>query len=430
MTRKQSITLISLIIITCTFMVFLLLEGSPTVFQSNQDLAANNPDPSAALVEDVQGKRLDIQVAVSEDAFTLLQQWTEAYQREHPDLTIVLENRAAEGLYEHYKAEARLEELADVILMDNHWIPEYAALGYLQALDPLSSAESQNEIHNDMMNQIKWNGYTWGLPQSMNPYVLVLNREVLERHAYAELSHNLTEWAEMIQAFNPTDGAIGMYMNPDDINALLALLWTPNDPAQETDGDAAYEETSPVLDVLEQIWADMGSQVQQLNAESDDPWQMLVEGKLAFYLTDWANYYQHANDNLDVMNIPDLVQSAFLTGRSYVISSDSDLPQEAFEWITDMTSRDKQVDIMAASGWLPVDMSCYQAEPITLDRHFDLIANVVMQNRTLPLDRKFQQKLAESNALQTSLQSGEVTVAEFVQTFQTIWSHASLQGNL
>jgi maltose-binding protein MalE len=329
--------------------------------------------------------------------------------------------------------------------MDNHWVPEFAALGYLQTVDHMITNDRQTEIHTDMINQMKWSGYVWGIPKDMNPHVLAVNREVLLQQGILELPKSADDWMHVIrETHNPDEGKIGLYMEPGNPNALVSLMWTVGGTWLDLEVTEELPVTHLSAERLQQLLfketADEEAEeaADSLNSLTEtipypsevfNPWEKIKSGEIAFYLTDLAAYQNQspAASSLEIINLPNLIDTTnsaapnLLQGRSFVITSNSEVADEASEWILAMTSEERQIEMMDKSGWLPVNMNSYFIEPLISDANHKVITNAVLQGRVLSFDPKLTQKLGALKGLQTQLWNGEITVPQFIEELQTFW---------
>ncbi len=443
MSKKQNIFLIVLMAVTGVFMCILLFDGPPSVLKSSPESEQSEEGQNLAQSNDKQSNVLNIEVSVTEQEFKVLQDWTINYEVKHPNLNIQLTNVSDEESYQHFKKAAQLGESADIMLMDNNWIAEFAALGYLQALDAIYSSDQQSEIHTGIMNQMKWNWYIWCIPKDMNPYIVAWNPEVLLQQGRIELPTTAQDWIAAIQSnHRPEEGKTGLYMNPSDPGALISILWGAGgywlDLKSGDESQGALQSTANRLQQLLFSPLNMGNRSSKTLAETMpypndtfQPWDKLKTGEIAFYLTDYASYYLQSAEDIKFTALPHFVDAesenapSLLKGRAFVIASASDMQEEAVEWIVEMTSAERQLEMMSSSGWLPANMNRYFNEGIDESPNHQVLLNAVLAGRVLPFDPKLNQKLEKLKALQQQLWQGELTVTQFLEHIQANWHLSS-----
>src|SRR5690606_17268079 len=123
-----------------------------------------NPDePEPEIAPGI--KQIDVEVAMSANEFTALLQLKQQYQSTHADLIINLENVPAKEAYNKWKKASQLGEAPDIMLLDNNWVTEFAALGYLLPVDSFLTSDILAQQMEQAISQVKWNGYLWGIPK-------------------------------------------------------------------------------------------------------------------------------------------------------------------------------------------------------------------------------------------------------------------------
>src|SRR5690606_23811358 len=127
----------------------------------------------------------------------------EAYNQ---NIKVELDPRDKAEAYDYYKRAAQMGDAPDIMLLDNAWVNEFAALGYVTQLDEVWTS-NMNEVQiAPMVSQVKWNGLLWAVPKEVDPYVLVWHKERLASHdlieppvtieAFVDLNRTLTDTEE------------------------------------------------------------------------------------------------------------------------------------------------------------------------------------------------------------------------------------------
>lgn len=82
-------------------------------------------------------------------------------------------------------------------MLDGHSIYDLATRGYLLPVDIYQSVPGSTPLPM-LIPQMQWNGYNWGVPLDIDPYVLVYSPERLAGMGVAEVPGSLEQWNELL----------------------------------------------------------------------------------------------------------------------------------------------------------------------------------------------------------------------------------------
>ncbi|MER7457179.1 extracellular solute-binding protein [Micromonospora sp. NPDC126480] len=102
----------------------------------------------------------------------------------------------------------------DILRAEVAWVPEFASLGYLYALDGSELLADESDFLETPLASNKYNGKTYGVPQVTDTLSLMYNKELLTK---AGISTPPKTWAELktaAQTVKQKTGAEGLYINP------------------------------------------------------------------------------------------------------------------------------------------------------------------------------------------------------------------------
>ena len=347
---------------------------------------ADAPSPSSVPVAVQQGgaqtvqepeeaeeiSRITIEAALEEQEFRALSNMNDDFVFRHPDIQVELRRISPENAYETYRTASELEEAADVMLFRNEWVAEFASSGYLHPADAAFAGKALGEQFEALSAPLKWNGYLWGVPRDMDPYVLVWNAELLRAWLGEEAEFPLTgeQWAAA--AFGAeTEEANGAYwfaVDGQDPYALLA--WLENYAQERTDGlweqdGEPWEETArgQAMALLEEkrdrvrFGRDVREALSAGNALAGvlpySEAEELVSREGSGEQAEFKLAIDHHSWNLPYI---------WPRGSSFVISSRTEAEEAAGVWIADMTGEQAQLLHMEEQGKLPVFRSLYDVD--------------------------------------------------------------------
>jgi maltose-binding protein MalE len=369
-------------------------------------------------------ERIVMRAAVSMQPaeFGRLQKYTAQYMKAHDGITVELQNLPPAESYTQMKKYGQLGNGPDVLLLNNAWVNEFAALGFLRPLDENFTVDQQALRVPAMLKQVKWNGYLWGVPKDIDPYILVWNKKTA---AEAKFEH-APETAEEMLAWNkafakPEEGKFGIYFDIKDPMAFVALLSSLGPggaegmhPLQKLNDPAVLKNLQAFLAPQDPAWN--GKTFAKNNPAAGaafSPWDPFEKGKLAAILTTVSEFRRHRGADSVMSAIPLTVPGSWLKGRSYSVSSHSKHPIEALNWMKEMTSQDVMAMNWTESGYLPALSLLYTMPPLIGDELYASYSWLVREGKVLPLELDGARKLDNLSAELSKLHNGEQDLKTF-----------------
>ncbi|MNW44152.1 Bacterial extracellular solute-binding protein [compost metagenome] len=304
-----------------------------------------------------------IQVAVQMDEsdFRRLEEMNRQFTVIHP-VEVDLVNVPAEETYASFQRQLmKLGDSPDVLLLDNVWIRRFAADGYLLPTEGYYSGSLSGEVLSASLIPNEWNGYVWGVPLDVDPYVMVYNPAKLKQLGLEHPPASVDDWNALLSAYKKQRSQpylLGLdYRDPYAAATLLWQIgggWKPGgtEPFFAVKGNMPFS-----LQQMEQIqpWLlDSG-------AAGADAWGKLNSDELAMMIVPATDAQKHTHPQMKVW-MPEVqpnLASSWIRGRSYAVSSQTDNAEAAGLWISEMTSALNQMRWQESSGQLPVVKTIY-----------------------------------------------------------------------
>ncbi|MDF2926399.1 MAG: extracellular solute-binding protein [Paenibacillaceae bacterium] len=432
MTRKRNL-LIILCIIGLSALVFSQClgtggSGSSSTTNGQGDLSSIK-DGSDSTAGDI---IIKASVAMDPKEFELFSRMAKQFSELHEGITIQVNNIAVFEAYEVWKKAGQMGEAPDLMLLDNHWIQEFAALGFLQPVDEFFSSDQQNGRISTLMNQVKWNGYIWGVPKDVDPYILAWNKRTAAdnklEHA-PESGDELLAWNK--QLLNPAEGKFGVYADPADPYAFIAAAssitgaWTGKEKVWADQAEAEKRLTA-FFAPQEEAWnGKLYPQNFPVSSPSWSPWEQLSLGKIAAMVTTVSAFKLHMTDNIAIASIPvipDADQRAvWLKGRSFTVSSRTPHAKILMDWIKEMTTPEAGIEYWNASKVLPAQIPAYNLAPLRGDEHINSFDWLITQGRVLPNDSETSKNLQGLHQELLRLWKGEITLKQLIELTEAAW---------
>jgi maltose-binding protein MalE len=436
LTRKRSLLMLFIIL---GLSIVLLSQCTKTVNEPTATKSVNVKEgvgKGSIPNSKQESQTLKVTVSMQPEEYALLQKQSAAYTAAHQDVSVELTNVI--DAYAGLKKANQLGDAPDLMLLDNHWVNEFAVLGFLHPMDEYFTSEQQSQGITALMNQVKWNGYLWAIPKDVDPYILVWNKnsaaaqENKWEHA-PETIEELLLWNKTMM--HPEAGKYGVYVDPSDTYAFLSLI---SALTEDTSGSSfltkiTQPETIKKIESFfapqEEVWK--GAFLKQNYppiSSGWDPWDLLQQGKLAAMVTTVSEFKRHGNSNVNLAaisinaaNPSDKTNLGLLKGRSYAISSRSKNDALAINWIKEMTSIGTDLIVWDEAKLLPSLPTAYLTTPISNDADSNSYIWLINNGRVLPVDPETNKKISSLQAEWSRVWNGQQSMKEFLDSTSKLW---------
>lgn len=303
--------------------------------------------------------RIKVAVQMKHSEFIALQQINQLFMKSH-NIEVEIINNEIDPTYAMLQTQLELSEAPDVLLINNEWIRYFAAQGFILPTDQYYSGSLNGDLLTNALAQNEWNGYTWGVPLDVDPYVLVYNSSALKNLGFTSPPTTQQEWNKLLYEFQRQE-QIPYLLSYDysDAYAALTLLWQLS--PEQTEGNMPFALTEAMKGTFQQLESLRSTFLDSKQHNADKIWKLNYDEKLLFCLTR-ASEANGRNDKVISIFYPqqsDKLRSMWQHGRSYVVPTQSSNAKKAGEWIAAMTSLQDQSRWFQASSHLPVNKSQY-----------------------------------------------------------------------
>ncbi|SFB35700.1 ABC-type glycerol-3-phosphate transport system, substrate-binding protein [Cohnella sp. OV330] len=368
MTRRKYVVVLMLLMLA-------VLLTSPWASAPEPDLAPDAaPEGQEATLEEPvfaeQHADLTVKIMQDEDTFRLLEKQSEDFERSHPDIRVHLERVDPEGvtdLLDDWHEEA---DGADVALVPSLWVKRLAVSGVLMPADSAFEGDAMSEQFEAIAAPLKWNGYMWGVPHHMDPYVVVWNRARLAAASRPDgsaltLPLGTDDWASF-GAEMASEGS-RPWLAIDERDSAALLTWLGAATGLRPDlllGDSHGQwGTGPAAAALDTLRGSVSLRAPDGGAAF---WQAMATGQYAAAVTRLsvaeagiASLGSEAAAGLSIDRSGWDKAYAFEGGASFVIGARTPGESAAKTWIAAMTETQLQLDNYDAAGYLPVYRTAY-----------------------------------------------------------------------
>lgn len=302
---------------------------------------------------------------VDEEQYALLAERNARLREEYPNLHVNLMRLDASNAYAYYKEQSRLGSAPDIMLLSNEWVNEFAASGYLS-----HQLEQFIQIKNSNATELmSWNGYTWAVPLSEDPYVVAVNRSAEGLFpGDQQMPRSLDEWIQLRtirSAEGLTDGII--YYDSEDPFAFVSLILAFGGEWVKAESGMVqlFDQDGLLLDLLFGAAPedDKNGALYPLaitdRMSADEMWDSFADGRTPIVITRLSELQSRGYAH---WQIPALVETAdvnyslWRTGLSFAVASTSSYPEQAYRWLQAMTEGE--------SGWAPSEQDkAFESDP-------------------------------------------------------------------
>ena len=299
------------------------------------------------------------------------------FNEEYPNVKINYESVPfAEAQNKFKTAAASGSGAPDILRAEVAWVPEFASLGYLYALDGTPLLEEQDDFLPTPMSSNVFDGKTYGVPQVTDTLALMYNKKLFEE---AGIDAAPTTWDEVSDAAAKLKkvGADGIYINSGGYFTLPFIYGEGGDLVDTEAQEIVVNSPEAVAGIQEaQDLVKSGAAVKPV---ANDPYGTMMtlfkEGKVGMIINGpWevANIDGDPNfggfDNLGVAPVPagSAQSGAPVGGHNYVIyeGMDEAKAEAAIAFVKFMNSAESQAFLADKLGLLPTRKSAYEIDKV------------------------------------------------------------------
>lgn len=296
--------------------------------------------------------------------YSRLLKQNERFMLDNPHVNVQLLNISDDdGVYTNLLEQSAIGVAPDIMLIDNSWVIPLAVRGYLKPIDSLMMGDVLSDQLPGLLEPLKWNGYLWGSPNEVNPYVIAWNKDMLKEAGQSEPPSDWTAYQQMsdqLIAASPNQNGERFLVNfsPGDLRQLL--LWTARFGTDRGELINMRRLSSQQQDKL--LWLhSLPNAVSFVPlSRSHQLMELVREKRLLMIMLPWEEYNGLDDSTRDKLLIEkEAIYYPWLNGSSFVISSGSKSENEAMLWIQEMTNTVNGLEQFENGSKLPVRASLY-----------------------------------------------------------------------
>ncbi|MCL7428924.1 extracellular solute-binding protein [Streptomyces sp. YS415] len=298
------------------------------------------------------------------------------FEKANPGIKVKYVNVPFGDAQTKFQTAAGSKGAPDVLRADVGWTPGFAQAGFLAPLDGTPAAEESAKFKPNLIEQAKYDGKLYGVPQVTDTLALMYNKALFEKAGITEAPATWDELKADMAKVEKKTGVDGFAFNPQAYYAMPFLYGEGTDMVDAEKKQITLNSPAAVkgIDTLNSVLAAPG--LRKLDTTSNayaNIMDAFNSGKVASIIQGpWenANVFKGSafkdRNNLGIAALPagGAGQGAPLGGHNLVAYAGSDAAhQEASQkFIAFMTSADAQQKVALANGTLPTRDDAYSAE--------------------------------------------------------------------
>lgn len=302
----------------------------------------NDPIPPSQTPDIPESDLGPIQVAVQLEGKELhkLKQMNKEFMDQTGAVVEILPLDSIGSNEELFIQKMNLGEGPDVLLVDSQWIKSLAIKGYLLPIDA-SQAAPDSQLFGGLLPPVQWNGYQWGIPFDMDPYVLALSMT----EEQLELPANREEWVDYKK--NHGDNPV-FALDPEDPYTFASAVYTLGGDPEQPDKEVLSMLAPPIGDSWLNL-TDTGSMILKSEDSDESAGASIAIGAYSSLSKDLPEGYE-----LMLVGSHSDEQKPVVRSRSYAVTAQSESSSLAMAWISEMTSKDAEREWTEFTGKLTV----------------------------------------------------------------------------
>jgi arabinogalactan oligomer / maltooligosaccharide transport system substrate-binding protein len=294
------------------------------------------------------------------------------FNEEYPNVKINYESVPFGEAQNKFKTAAEAGSGApDIMRAEVAWVPEFAAAGYLYALDGTPLLEDNNFLETPLSSNV-YDGKTYGVPQVTDTLGLMYNKKLFEKAGITEAPQTWDEVAQAAEQLKQKAGVDGLYINNGGY-FLLPFIYGEGGDMLDTDSETITISSPESVKGI-QTAQDLVKSGAAVKPDANDSYGTMMtlfkEGKVGMIVNGpWETAAMSDDptfggfENLGVAAVPagSAGAGAPVGGHNYVIYSgmDESKADAAIAFVNFMASAESEAFAAEELGVLPGNADAY-----------------------------------------------------------------------
>lgn len=214
------------------------------------------------------------------------------FERTHPGVHVEVQNIPLTAAHEKLLTAFAGDALPDLCQLGNTWIPEFAALGALEPLQPLVDASTvvrSDDYFAGIWDTNVIDGRLYGVPWYVDTRLLFYRSDLLAKAGFDRVPRDWAEWRRAMDAVKAEVGKdnYAIFLPLNEFEPLLGLALQQHEPLLKDDGTRGNFESAGFRRALEFYVALFRSDLAppMSNTQISNVWDEFAKGLFTFYIT-------------------------------------------------------------------------------------------------------------------------------------------------
>jgi multiple sugar transport system substrate-binding protein len=347
------------------------------------------------------------------------------FERAHPGVRVEVQQLPWTAAHEKLLTAFAGDVMPDIFQLGNTWVPEFKAIGALQALDAPVAA-SQLVTPSDYFPGI-WDtnivdGKLWGVPWYVDTRVMFYRRDMLARAGYTKPPRNWSEWMKAMTAIKRIVGPdnYAILLPSDEFEPLLALALQQDEPLLRDGGRYGNFRSAGFQRSL-QLYADMYAQKLAPLNRITNVYHEFGMGYVSFYISGPWNMGEFKRrlpaDQQDhwmtaILPGPSGPAASVAGGSSLVLAAASKHQREAWQLIEYLSRTETMARFHELTGDLPPRRSNWSQPRLANDVYANAFGQQLERVKPAPKVPEWEQIATEMRLVAERVTHNELTVAQ------------------
>jgi len=308
-------------------------------------------------------------------------QLIQQFQQQNPNIKVNAQYVAFGQTQSKFSTAAQSNTAPDVLRSDVGWVTQFASLKYLLPIDSMVSQSDLSDYLPAPLNYDKYNGHLYGLPQVTDFLALLYNKALLAKAGITSPPATMADFEADALKIEQSKAAKYAFETSGASYFALPFLWAFGGGMIDNSNNILVNNSGSIAGLnfllkLQNVDKVMPPKVDFANGYNNmtndfksgttamifqGPWQVsdILTGSAFINKT-----------NLGIAGIPNGPNGATgspVGGQSYVIYAGTQHPNEAYKFISFMSSSANQIAIAKANHTLPTRQSAYQDPAVSSD---------------------------------------------------------------
>lgn len=345
------------------------------------------------------------------------------FERDNPGVRVEVQQLPWTAAHEKLLTAFAGGVMPDIFQLGNTWVPEFKAIGALQALDGPAAASRlvrQADYFPGIWDTNVVDGQLWGVPWYVDTRVMFYRRDMLARAGYAAPPRDWAEWMTAMAAVKRLAGPgnYAILLPSDEFEPLLALA-LQQDEALLRDGGRYGNFRSAGFRRSLQLYADMYAQKLAPLNRITNVYHEFGMGYVSFYISGPWNMGEFKR------RLPAAQQDSWMTailpgpsgpaasiagGSSLVLAASSRHQREAWRLIEYLSRTDTMARFHEMTGDLPPRRSNWSLPRLAQDPYAQAFGQQLERVKPAPKVPEWEQIATEMRLAAERVTHGELTV--------------------